>query len=60
MGSLFGGPKIPKPQITRLPTEGSDAIKASGERLRRAAKARQGRDSTRLVDIGSSGDKLGK
>lgn len=54
---------LPKPKITRMPTETDPSVLAAAQRTRRAALARKGRLSTIMTDanetIGSGGQALG-
>lgn len=55
---------LPKPKVTRMPTDSDPALLAAAQRTRRAAMQRQGRLSTIMTDqtqgtIGSSGTSLG-
>lgn len=75
MAGLFGGGQssvaaapaapaaLPRPRVTRMPTETDPSILAAAQRTRRAAMQRQGRLSTILTDsdsmVGSSGQNLG-
>ena len=56
--------QLPKPRVTRMPTDSDPAALAAAQRSRRAALQRQGRLSTILTDqtqemIGSGGRSLG-
>ncbi len=65
MTTLFGKrPKIEKPKVVRMPNQNDPEILAAGDRAKRAARSRTGRQSTILTDAlrgitGSSGQSLG-
>jgi hypothetical protein len=63
MGGQASAP-LPKPRVTRMPTETDPSILEAAKRTRKAAMMRSGRMSTIMTDnlqstIGSSGSTLG-